>query len=203
VRIVLFVEGWTERELPAFLHRWLDPQLEKSVGIKAVRFEGVRDYLSGVAQKASIYLAEDDTLAVFGLLDLYGLPLSFPKNVDRDDKIVWAKQQIEARVDAANRDRFRQHFAVFETEAWLLSEPALFPMAVQKGIENKPPEEIDFDEPPSKLLDRLWWQSQKRGYKKTVQARNLFPRLNPDVVYERCPYFQQFMEEMLQVAALA
>lgn len=201
MRIVLFVEGWTETALPAFLKRWLDPRLERPVGLRpVVRFDGVRDYLSGMARKAQLYLAEDDTLAVFGLLDLHGLPLDFPKNMDRDARIAWARQQIESKIAEPYRDRFRQHFAVYETEAWLLSNPALFPAPVRKRLPGKPSEEINFNEPPSKLLDRLWQQTKKRSYKKTVQARNLFPRLDPELVYAQCPYFGRMMDEMLQIA---
>ena len=43
MKFVLFVEGHTEKAaLPAFLKRWLDPQLEQRVGLKPVRFEGWR-----------------------------------------------------------------------------------------------------------------------------------------------------------------
>ncbi len=200
MRIVLFVEGWTERELPAFLKRWLDPRLEKRpVGLKVVRFEGVSNYLSDVARKARLYLTDEDTLAVFGLLDLYGLPLNLP-DLGRDEKIARARQEIEAMIDRPFRDRFHQHFAVHETEAWLLSAPALFPHPVRERLPGKPPEDINFDEPPSKLLDRLWRQTMKRSYKKIVQARNLFRCLDPEQVYIRCPYFRRMMDEMLQVA---
>ncbi len=203
MRIVLFVEGRTEWELPAFLKRWLDPRLKTPVGLQAVRFKGVCDYLAGMAQKARLYLAEPDTLAVFGLLDLYGLPLAFPTEMSRDEKIAWARQQIETRLDEPDRNRFRQHFAVYELEAWLLSDPALFPPEVRERLGKSPPEEIDLDEPPHKRLDRLYRQTQQRSYKKTVQARNLFPRLDPNMVYEKCPHFRQFMDELLTTATQA
>lgn len=63
-RIALFVEGDTERgdahrkTLPTFFHRWLDPQLPKGsrVGITAVKFQGVSNYLDDLAQKIVLYL---------------------------------------------------------------------------------------------------------------------------------------------------
>ncbi|AUX46272.1 uncharacterized protein SOCE26_077770 [Sorangium cellulosum] len=42
MKIVLFVEGHTEKALPELLKRWLDPRLPQPIGIKIARFEGWR-----------------------------------------------------------------------------------------------------------------------------------------------------------------
>ena len=204
MKIVLFVEGKTEKELPPFLKRWLDPQIpqHKQIGIQAVRFEGVNHFLENVSIKANLHLASKDTIAIFGLLDLYGLILDYPKHADRDQKITFARAEITRRIDAANRPRFRQHFAVHETEAWLLSDTRLFP-AVTLPANCARPEEVDFDEPPSKLLDRLFSQDRGRGYKKVTMARNLLPKLDPMLVYQKCPNFKLMMDEMLDIARKA
>ena len=204
MKIVLFVEGKTEKELPPFLKRWLDPQIpqQKQIGIQAVRFEGVNHFLENVSIKANLHLASKDTLAVFGLLDLYGLKLDYPKHADRDQKIAFARAEITKRIDAANRLRFQQHFAVHETEAWLLSDTRLFP-TITLPANCARPEEVDFDEPPSGLLDRLFSQSGGRGYKKVTMARNLLPKLDPALVYQKCPNFKLMMDEMLDIARQA
>ena len=44
MKIVLLVEGWTEKELPPFLKRWLDSQSPLPVRIQPVRFEGNAHY---------------------------------------------------------------------------------------------------------------------------------------------------------------
>ena len=56
-----------------------------------------------------------------------------------------------------NHPKFRQHFAVHETEAWLLSGPEHFAAEIQKAFPAKiaQPETVKFNEPPAKLLDRL------------------------------------------------
>jgi hypothetical protein len=199
VKLVLFVEGWTEKSLPSFLKRWLDPRLPEPVGIQAVRFEGVADYLKGVAKKAALRLQEPDVLAVIGLVDLYGLPLSWPRNTDADARVVFARQQITERIDPNMRPRFRQHFAVHETEAWLLADPALFP-----GISLPPrcsqPETVDFETPPAKLLDELHRRARGRGYKKVTHGSVLFQRLDPASVYAKCPHFRALMDDMLALA---
>jgi hypothetical protein len=133
VNFALFVEGSTERAVPAFLKRWLDPRLSRPVGVKPVRFKGSGDYLKSFAQPARKDLDSGGLIAVVGLLDLYGAPLSFPPNLTADAKYTWAKAELEHR---AEHSRFRQHFAVHETEAWLLSEPGIFPTAFRDSLES-------------------------------------------------------------------
>jgi hypothetical protein len=196
MKIVLLIEGWTEKELPPFLKRWLDTQLPQPIRIQPVRFEGNQHYLDDVANKTHLHLATAETIAVFGLLDLYGLKLDYPKYADRDQRIKFARDHITDRITPAYRPRFRQHFAVHETEAWFLSEPRLFQsITLPKQCER--PEDVNFDEPPAKLLDRLFSQGREgRGYKKTTMARNLLPKLDPSVVYRKCPNFKFMMDDM-------
>ncbi len=132
MKFILFVEGHTERAcIPAFLKRWLDPQLMQKVGIQAVRFEGCKDFDKGLRTKAHMHLdgpAHDDIIAVIGLLDLYG-PQIYPRRLSSaHDRYEWGVRHYEQQVGRRN---FRMFFAVHEVEAWLLSQPALFPHEVQ------------------------------------------------------------------------
>jgi hypothetical protein len=204
VKIVLMVESWTEKQkgLRDFLRRWLDPQLPQPVGLRAVRFDGSGNYLDDIALKTQMYLEEDDTIAVFGLLDLYGLPHritdDYPRNAELDDKIASARRYVTNLIAEPYRGRFRQHFAVHETEAWFFSDPKIFPPDIRLPASyTERPEAIDFDEPPAQRLDQLWKRACDRSYKKTTQARNLFPRLDPVLVYNKCPNFRHMMDEML------
>jgi hypothetical protein len=147
-------------------------------------------------------LARDDSVAVFGLLDLYGLKLDYPRHAERDQRIDFARAEITKRIDATCQPRFRQHFAVHETEAWLLSDTRLFPTLTLPANCARP-EEVDFNEPPSKLLDRLFSQGRGRGYKKVIMAHNLLPKLDPALVYQKCPNFKLMMDEMLDMARQA
>ncbi|MGZ3318151.1 MAG: hypothetical protein ACXU95_12710, partial [Isosphaeraceae bacterium] len=80
----MFVEGDTERgearrrTLSAFFHRWLDPQLPSAskVGITPVKFQGVSNYLDDLPQKVALYLDDGRANFVFGLIVLYGIPVS-------------------------------------------------------------------------------------------------------------------------------
>jgi hypothetical protein len=132
VKFALFVEGYTERTLCSFLKRWLDPRLSHPVGVQPVRFSGSSEYLKSFAQRARRVLDSGHLIAVIGLLDLYGARLPFPPNLSTDGKCDWAKTELERRVGGS---RFRQHFAVHETEAWLLSDPNVFPASVRARIQ--------------------------------------------------------------------
>ena len=200
MKFVLIVEGSTEKELPSFLKRWLDPKLPRPVGIQTVQLKGNANYLNNVANRSHFYLSSDDVIAVFGLLDLYGLKLDYPQYAELNEKIKLARKHVASKIDATLRSRFHQHFAVHELEAWFLSDPNLF-SAITLPPKCARPEDVNFDEHPAKLLDRLFSQSRNgRGYDKIIRAKNLLPKLDPQIVYQKCPNFKLMMDEMLDMA---
>lgn len=93
------------------------------------------------------------------------------------------------------RDLFHQHFAVHETEAWLLAYPEEWPAGVRDQIKKRKPEEVNFTEPPAKFLKRIL-----KGYKKTTTAMNLFPKVDPQVAIDQCPYLKALMKDLLEIA---
>lgn len=200
MKFVLFCEGYTEKKaLPAFLKRWLDNQLSQPVGIATVRFEGWRELYDDAPKKAQLRLKETDVIAVISLLDLYG-PTFYPDHLTAvDERCDWAKKHIEKRV---GQSKFRQFFAVHEIEAWLLSDLTLFPREIRSGFPGKVefPETVNFDEPPAKLLDRLYRDRLKRNYKKVTQGKELFDMLSPEAARQKCPRLKEMLDEMLELA---
>jgi hypothetical protein len=206
MKFILLVEGDTEKlAIAEFLKKWLDPQLTTRVGIKVVNFHGNAQLVRKVVAKAQDYLDGPDSneiIAVIGLLDLCGLdmyPAGLTAAKDRHD---WGVKHFEGQV---SRDRFRMFFAVHEFEAWILGQPEVLPRPVQdalpKTIAN--PEKVDFDEPPAKLLDRLYLSQMRKSYKKTTYGKQLFGRLGPDVVAAKCPYLKAMLTKMLTLAKAA
>jgi len=199
MKFVLFIEGHTEHKaLPVFFKKWLDPKLSQPVGIKTVRFEGWQELVKDTPKKAGLHLngpKNSDIIAVIALLDLYG-PTFYP-----DDKKTaqarnnWAKEPLESKV---NHSKFRQFFAVHEIEAWLLSNPDLFPTEIKKTLHTNAqhPETINFDEPPARLLNRLY----KGSYKKVTHGSELFNKLEPDLAYKKCLRLKELFDEMLKLA---
>lgn len=203
MKLVLFVEGHTEKKaLPEFLKRWLDPRPPQPIGINIVRFEGWHDYVDDIAKKVALNLSGKtgaDKVGAIGLLDLYG-PTFYPSHAASvAERYAWAKQDLEGKV---NHPRFRQHFAVHETEAWLLSQPGLLPKAIGAALPGRcnQPETVNFDEPPAKLLDRLYREKQRTAYKKVTDGANLFRNLSPDIARNACPKLADLLDDMLALA---
>jgi hypothetical protein len=206
MKFVLFVEGHTERKaLPDFLKRWLDARLPQKVGIKVVRFEGWSHYRDEIAKKVALNLggkAGSDVIAGIGLLDLYGPTFYPPDKVTATERYEWAKARFEKDVAHPN---FRQHFAVHETEAWILAEPKRLPGAVSKALPGKcnQPESVNFNEPPAMLLERLYKEKLGKSYKKVIDGANLFADLSPEVAQAKCPYLSRLLQDMLVLAQSA
>ncbi len=204
MKFKLFVEGYTEQKaIPAFLKRWLDVQLDKRIGIQAVRFEGWQELVKDTPIKAKQYLEgpnNQDIIGVIALLDLYG-PTFYPEDKKTAlERYHWAKERLEREV---GHPKFRQFFAVHEVEAWLLSDPHLFKAQITQALPKKPPEEINFNEPPAKLLERLYKQHTKRRYKKVTYGRALFSQLDPNLAYSKCPILRAMLDEMLKMVKQA
>lgn len=204
MKFILFVEGDIEHKaLPTFFKRWLDPQLDSPVGIQSVKFNGWSDLKKEVRTKACLYLNSkqaSEILAVFSLMDLYG-PDFYPDDKQTvNERYEWAKENIEKEV---NHPKFRQFFAVHEIEAWLLSQPDIFPREVRNEIAKKSlhPEQVNFQHPPSKMLKTLYETHLKRNYKKVVDGEGLFGKLHPQDAYNKCPRLKEMLDEMLALAS--
>lgn len=201
----MLVEGEAERvALPTFIERWLDPRLDPRVGVKPVKLRGSGKYVKEVAEMVRDQLNSPDRkeiVAVIGLLDLYGLPNNFcPSGLsDAQARFDWAKQKLEEMVGEA---KFRQFFAVYELEAWLLSDLSIFHRDVRKGFPAsvKNPESVNFKQPPARLLEKLYQKKLGRPYRKIVDGRNLFSKLSPEIAYKKCPRLKEMLDEMLRLA---
>lgn len=205
MKFILLVEGETERvALPRFLESWLNPKLQRRVGIKAVKLPGSGAYIKGLVGRVTQQLnvpKSQELIAVLGLLDLYGLPGNFcPHHLTAaQDRYDWAKRELERRVGHA---KFQQFFAVHEFEAWLLSDPNVFPREVREAfpavIAN--PEAVNFNQPPAVLLERLFRKQLKQPYQKPRQGLDLFTKLDPTIAYQKCPRLKELLDEMLRLA---
>jgi len=175
-------------------------RLNKPVGIQAVRFDGWHNLVKDAAQKTKMLLEapRSDVIAVIALLDLYG-PTFYPSDKQSVvDRYSWAKQNLEQKV---NNPKFRQFFAVHETEAWLLSDSEVFPAEIQTSVRSiKKPETVNFNKPPAKVLEDLYMQKYKRHYGKVTDGSNLFAKLDPSVAVKKCPYLEALLNELLELA---
>jgi hypothetical protein len=204
MKFILFVEGHTERDvLPPFFKRYLDPLLPRPIGILPVNFNGAANLWRDVAQKAKFYLQgpalDDEIVAVISLLDIYGLDTSPNAFADLETRLRWAKEKVEG---AVSDSRFRQYFAVHELEAWLLSDPNIFPKEVRADITNLShhPESVNMISPPKRRLDQIFDHRLRRGYNPRVDGAKFFRSLDPEKAREKCPYFKRMLDEILDLA---
>jgi hypothetical protein len=206
LKFILLVEGSTERDsAAAFLKRWLDPRLSQPVGIQVVPFNGYAELTRDMVTRASMHPEgpkQGEIIAVIGLMDRYG-PSFYPGELTTaEERYEWGKDHFERLVD---RDRFRMSFAVHEFEAWLFSQPQIFPRDVPNLMRNKfpHPERINFDAPPAKRLNQLYQQATRKNYKKTTYGKHLFAKLDPTIAVKKCPFLKALLEEMLALAKAA
>jgi hypothetical protein len=206
MRFILLVEGDTEKlAIADFLKRWLDPQLKQPLGVQVVNFHGNSQFVRKIVSKAQDYLAAPEAgeiMGVVGLLDLYGLDIYPVDRTTVKERHDWGVQHFQAQV---SREKFRMFFAVHEFEAWILGQPDVLPREVREALPATVanPERIDFDEPPGKLLKRVYLSRTGRTYKKTTYGKQLFGKLAPDVVVGKCPYLKAMLSEMLAMAKAA
>jgi len=195
MKFIVFVEGHTEEKaIASFLKKWLDKRLDLPAGISVIRFQGNSEYLVDIKDRVHMLFTgknNQEIIAAIGLLDLYGL--DFPEKIESVAKrYEWAKESIEKKVA---HPKFKQFFAVHEIESLLFSDISIFPLPISKKITKKilKPETINFNEPPAKLLKRLYKEQLHKVYTKTTTGKSLFDRLNPDTAYQKCPYFKFMM----------
>lgn len=205
MKFLLFVEGRTEKNSIAdFIKGWLGPRLSRPVGISVIEFKGFGEYLKEIKERVELHLSsknQQEIIAALGLLDLYG-PTIFPAGLSPIQKAVWGKEHIERQV---NSQRFRQHFAIHETEAWLLAHEEILPRAVRDSLPARcsHPETVNLNEPPSRLLGRLYRDHLNRDYRKTIDGKNLFLKCSPGIVAAKCPHFSRLLTDMEQLAQAA
>ena len=206
MKFVVFVEGETEQKnLPKFLKRWLDPKLTKPVGIQPVLFVGWSELVKHFVKRANAHLNSpdrDEIIAVISVMDLYG-PTIYPNHLTTaNERYTWAKAELESRV---GHPKFRQHFAVHECEAWLLSDPKVLPNEVSRKLppSHTNPETVNFNNPPKKVLHKLYREKLRETYKEVVHGTELFRQLDPQKAYDKCPRLRAMLDEMLSLARAA
>lgn len=62
------------------------------------------------------------------------------------------------------------------------------------------PETVNFNEPPAKLLNRLYTQATNREYKKVTNGRDLFAKLDPSIAEAKSPQLSELLNGMLRMA---
>lgn len=201
-RIVVLCEGKTEEcAIRFFVHRQWVKDGFSAIGLNRVNLRG---HLDKVASFASNYLDDTDVLAVFTLVDLYGMnQVTHLANDELDVRVQRVQNWLRGRLRQHNRaSDFIPHVSVHEVEAWILAEgTALAARLENQPIKPDPQAEVkNFQNPPSRRISDFFLKSRGRHYQKIEDGELLFCKMEFQPVYDFCPYFRKFYDE-LKVAA--
>jgi hypothetical protein len=87
-------------------------------------------------------------------------------------------------------------------EAWLLSQPDIFPAETRKDVQalSAKPEEVDLGQPPKRRLREIFEHRLKRGYQPRIDGAKLFRKLDPQELRNKCPLFRAMVDELAALA---
>lgn len=201
VRVVVYCEGesemWMVRNmLIPFLRKfgWQDRLTPRN-------FENSGQFLRKIGEAVKNALRVDSADHVFGLIDLHGTHIAFPRSHHTpSDKADYLKADLKTRVHADYRDRFHPHVAVHELEAWLLADERV--LSDRLGLSVTPwanPEGVNFDKPPARHLDELFQRHLKKAYGKVKDGSKLFSKIDPEIVLRKCPHFKLLVDDLISV----
>ena len=195
-KILILCEGDTEKNaVEIFLRKSLEHDNVR-VGLKALskgyNFEKIKAYADDAI--------EGNAKAVFSLFDIYGFPGLQPSD-DVHKKIIEGKKFLINKM-GIGASKYFPHFTVHETESWFFADDALLCrfLRTNQKLAHLKPEEIDFQDHPSRRLSNLSQKYRKQRYDKNYDSSQMFKHLEFDAVYRSCPYFKQFWDELVTVA---
>ncbi len=203
-RIVILCEGDTEEiAVRYFIHRQWEIDSLKPVGLRTVNLRGK---LEDVFEYAHRYRRDPQVIAVFTLIDLYGMNrVQHSAHDELADKIGHVKTWLRNDFGSGLVSFFYPHVAVHEVEAWLLAEGKCVAARLKDSrIQPDPNAETkNFIDHPSKRIDSLFKSRRGDGYHKTNDGTPLFKCLQFEPVYDACQYFREFYDELKSVGASA
>jgi hypothetical protein len=201
-RIVLLCEGDTEELVVRhFLARQWQQDGFDSVGLHPVNLNAK---LQDASVKAGLFLNELDVLAVFTLVDLYGMDrVVHSKDDSLDDKVARVRAWFSNSLVHARAQDFFPHVCVHETEAWLLAEGvALARRLSEPGIRPDPQAELkNFQFPPQRRINDLFMKRKGDHYQKIRDGRPLFAAAQFEPIYSTCRFFRAFYDDLKQVGS--
>ena len=198
----MLCEGDTEElAIRYFVARQWDEDGFAGVGLDRKNLNGHLDKISAFAKN---YLDEPDVLAVFTLIDLYGMNRVDHLLIDDvDAKVQRVRSWLRNHIRHHRRSRdFFPHVSVHEVEAWILAEgTALSQRLKDQSITPDPQAEFkNFQRPPKQRIGEMFWRIRKTRYRETLDGQPLFSKMSFQPVYDSCRYFRGFYDDLKAVA---
>lgn len=196
MRIVLLVEGQTERAFLPVLRSYLASKLlGRMPKLDPWPYHGLiptRDKLRRVVEDALTRRPIAD--AVIALTDVYTGTREF---VDAED----AKAKMRAWVGA--NERFYPHVASYDFEAWLLPYWSTIQKLAKHNMSapSGPPERVNHDRPPAYRIKEIFERGTCRdSYVKPRDALRILKENSLSVAVEACPELQALVNTIMALA---
>ncbi|MBN1592035.1 MAG: DUF4276 family protein [Candidatus Coatesbacteria bacterium] len=209
-KIFVLCEGDTEMvAIRHFIRPYWESQGLKSVSLHPVNLWGKLDDIFGHVVRAR---KDPKVMAIFTLIDLYEMKRVIHRwDASLDEKVGQALDWL--RIGGAPpelkdefgsesmRDFYRPHLSVHEVEAWLLADGSCIHQDV-KPLEGA--EEKDMLNPPKARVKKLLSKMRRQvHYSEVIDGIRMFQKARFDVVYESCPYFKAFYDDLESVTKTA
>lgn len=204
-RIVILCEGSSEEKaVNEFIRRQWEKDNLDQVGLHTIDLKG---HLEKIHFNAITFLKDEKVIAVFTLIDLYEFKRVENKAFDSLEKrIEAAKGWLKKGLSIESKKCFYPHLSIYEVEAWILAEgKALANRLKSKAIHSQEKAEEKNDQnPPKNRLNALFHKHGKPdGYKEIRDGIPLFRNIDFSEVYDSCPYFKKFYDDLKSVAQRA
>ncbi len=212
-KVLLLVEGQTEE---TFVTRVLRPYFQQyNVWLQPVLIHTRRDvsgqtYRGGaisyhqIKRQLKNLLGDTSAICVTTMLDYYRLPRDFPGQNTLPDappskKVSHLEQAFQADI---NDQRFLPYLMLHEFEALVLADPSkicdVFPEVTSyakliQAIGGRRPEDINDQNPPSKLIQTYFPDYQKRLHGPRIVQHIGLPQLR-----QQCAHFDQWISQLEQ-----
>lgn len=162
--------------------------------------------LEDVFVKTRLFRSDRRVLAVFTLIDLYGMNrVRLHDAASLDDKVEVARDWLRSGVGNVDSRFFYPHLCVHEIEAWFLAEGQSLAKRLKHSsvqpLANA--EELDFAKPPKVRVNELFRKHLGRNYHEVRDGTALFKGLAHDAVYRSCRHYREFYDELCEVARRA
>ncbi|KHD06901.1 hypothetical protein PN36_03495 [Candidatus Thiomargarita nelsonii] len=191
MKIIILVEGKTERVFMPFLRDFLQTRLTEMPKLSCRPYHGrvpKDDKLRRIVEK--LLTGKKPAHAVIALSDVYTGTDDF---IDAAD----AKQKMKNWV--GNNPHFYPHVAQHDFEAWLLP----FWSDIQKlaGHNKKQPsnepENVNHNKPPARHLEEIFRLGKRRRYQKPRDAKSILEGKDLSISANACPELKAFLNTLL------
>jgi len=203
-RMVVLCEGETEKiAVEQFLRRQWDEDGLAHIALHPIDLQGK---LEEIGDRAVRYLKDESVRAVFTLVDFQGMNrVEHGRGDSPAQGVERVAEWIRRRGGRECRGFLHAHVCVHQTEAWILAEGRALSRRLHDGSVKPDPnaEEKDFDKPPAARLNEMFKRARGDGYQKIRDGRPLFEAMSFHPVYESCPHFRAFYDDLKSAAQAA